>query len=383
MPDPAAPRRPLVLATAKEGIELVVGVQFSADGSALLVHGSLDATYPVQKPVLTVWGLPAGRILRRVEAKYGSLSTDGRLLAGLDEETVRVWDIPTGRVRHRFETLAAPTFSPDGRYLVTETQGAEAIPDGIQVWDVMTGKRVFRAPRVKEHEIYSHGFLSGNRFAFETLRFQGKGEGRLYVADLATGGQRLAVKYWADIGAFGNAGPRDTFAVIDPDGRPRLYDIITGTLIRRFGPDGSAKNWIRNVDISRDGRSLVGPIRPGVLAVWDIMTGDERATFEVSGAVKDFPLVRFTPDGRYVVIRWQSGGSNMFQAWHRDHAAVYAVDGRLVWQGRGVAAVEFDRPMKSVAIVSNARGDYTQYDPPNVVEVHDAATWLARGAKKE
>lgn len=382
-PEPvrAAPGQSLVLATAKEGIERVEGVQFTDDGSALLVDGYRKATYPGQQPVLTLWGLPAGRVIRRVHAGYGSLSADGRVLAGGDRDSVKVWDVPTGEIRHSFERSSSPKLSPDGRYLVTDVYGDGPRADGIQVLDLGSGKRLFYAAIDNELWTGCRAFLSGNRFAFDTLRFKGKGVGRLTVADLSTGVHRQTMSYRVDSFGNGNAGPGDTWAAIHPDGRPRLYDAITGKLIRRFGPAGSSKNWLCDVDLSQDGRSLVGPVRPGVVAVWDVKTGAERATFEVAGDFFSVPRVRFTPDSRYVVIRWESGFANLYESRYRPHAAVYAVDGRLVWQGRGVAAVEFDRPMKSAALVTNTRGGYTQDDPPNVVEIHDAAAWLAGGSR--
>jgi hypothetical protein len=61
---------------------------------------------------------------------------------------------------------------------------------------------------------------------------------------------------------------------------------------------------------------------------------------------------------------------------------VYTPAGRLVRRDRGVAELAFDAAGRAVVVVT--RTPATADQPPRFdVTVHDAAAWLAGGAKKD
>ena len=72
-----------------------------------------------------------------------AFSPDGRTLAtgGLEDPIVRVWDVPTGKLIRELDQGSAGTktldFSPDGRILAVSGYAPVA-----SLWDVATGARI-------------------------------------------------------------------------------------------------------------------------------------------------------------------------------------------------------------------------------------------------
>src|SRR5262249_15991956 len=87
-----------------------------------------------------VWGLPDGKLLRRVSpGGYGYVfSPDGKTMAFRDGETrkAHLWDVDAGREIATLPRMAnGCLFSPDGRTLVTG-----GYRDMLHLWDAATGR---------------------------------------------------------------------------------------------------------------------------------------------------------------------------------------------------------------------------------------------------
>jgi WD40 repeat protein len=124
------------------------------DGKTLAVLGNED--WVEDGWALRVWDVATGERLVSVPLKPSgpvAFSRDGKTLATLEGKTVRVRDVFTGRAVRAFTRpgwLLGVTFTPAGRILAVE--GDAWAPDTLDVWDVVTGKKLhhLRDPRAYE-----------------------------------------------------------------------------------------------------------------------------------------------------------------------------------------------------------------------------------------
>lgn len=206
--------------------------------------------------------------------EHSAFSPDGRLLATAHKNgTAIIWDLTTGERQHTFQgeverageqgialthEISDITFSPDGTLLAA----ARPYTPGIDVWDVATGEHV--------------ALLEGER-------------GLRDVA-FSPDGTRLA-------------GAVDSGQNVEPAGQTIIWSTATWEVERTL--DGAAPGIVFSPDgatlITRSGVSLVvwtggeaGPVK-----LWDVATGELRATVPVDGFVMQMAL---TPDGETLAI---------------------------------------------------------------------------------
>jgi WD40 repeat protein len=100
--------------------------------------------------------IATGRVLARLEMETDDeaiiqrllFSPDGKLLASVQEGTIRVWETATRKQVHELkredpnETFLGVGFTPNGRLLALA--GAESPPDALNLWDVFAGKKLHR-----------------------------------------------------------------------------------------------------------------------------------------------------------------------------------------------------------------------------------------------
>ena len=233
-----------------------------------------------------LWDLRTGREARTLLGHEGSVmtvsfSSDGaRLASGSDDGSVRIWDSATGAEVARYDGLAV-AFIPDGRNAVVAREDRVSVidtssgrvvrdlagqalalsPDGRQlatmpnqdgsvaVWDVATG-------RVRRHIEGPHlggaaGFTRDGRCF---LDFNST-DNTIRLTELLTGRDRLHLVteppgYAADL----DTSPDGRFAATACEDRAvRVWDLATGTLVRRF--DGHTRG-VQTVAFSADGRLL-------------------------------------------------------------------------------------------------------------------------------
>jgi RNA polymerase sigma factor (sigma-70 family) len=241
---------------------MVEWVRFAADGKSLLSAG--------RDSQVLEWDPATGRQRRLLiagplapdETQYPAtvtcdLSPDRKILAratkyGWEPKhfVIHLRDTTAGK---ELRTLAGHTasvvwlrFSPDGRLLAS---GAD---DGTRVWDVATGKELYRLP--------------GNAGAAFSP------DGRL----LAGGGQN--------------------------DRTIRLWDAATGKELRRWDSD-QAEMW--RIQFSPDGTLLASSGASGSgAAIWAVATGKQVASFGIRGFIDD---VAFSPSGRVFAASVRSG----------------------------------------------------------------------------
>jgi WD40 repeat protein len=222
------------------------------------------------------------------------------------QNLVQVWDVSSGRQLMRLEAeVFHLAFSPDSQYLATAT-GSAAI-----VWDVVTGKEVFR--------IGQADYIAGLAFSPD--------------------GQYLAMAASNEVSIWNIALPKVGLHFTHNDSAPAGINAVDystdGKYVVTGGSDGSVRLWdatvgnevihweqpfhIRSVAFSPDGRFVLtgggfnppsNNVSPSVVTLWNIETGSEVITI-----THDYPVgdVTFSPDGRYMATAGLGGDVRVFE----------------------------------------------------------------------
>ena len=288
--------------------------------------------------------------LQHAAAVYGvAISRSGELLASSDiEGGITLWDGKTCRqLRHipaHKSNVWSLAFSHDGECL------ASASDDGtVKIWSVPAGRRLLDLPG-DGRPVYSVSFSPDGRLA-------SLGDTALTLWDDATPRSAFSIQGFAGFGqvAFGADGRR--LAGVNEEHDVRLWDAVTGKLLRRLPGPGRA---LYCVAFSPDGRLLAagsgehGFRRNGDVRVWETETGQVLHTLR--GHLELVASVAFSPDGRRLA---SAGLDQIIKVWdvktgrealnlrgHRNaiDSVAFGADGRLfsgsddrtirVWDGR-------------------------------------------------
>jgi len=305
-----------------------------------LISGSSDGT-------LKVWDLDRRYLPRRLRGHEGEIADlafrpDGTKVATAGRDgTARLWDRVTGQELARFgcgsqraesvvffpdgNTLAFPQWtrvhvvdlssqketilgglsgpvhavavSPDGRFLAAGGEKGKS-PHGraLKVFATRTWQRHW-ACRHEDGVVHSLAFSPDGR-----LLAAGGTDGAVRLFDVATGTQQRTLEHagWIGSVAFSPDGALLVAGSWPIDRSPdqpveiKLWDPTTGQL--RFtlrGHPGAA----HEVAFAPDGNTLATGGGNGVVRLWDLVTGDVRATFEMPHRGWILGLA-FSPDGR-------------------------------------------------------------------------------------
>jgi hypothetical protein len=265
------------LPTFTEPAGQVSSVTWSPDDRYLAIREGFSGT-------ITVWDATTGQTrctLRRATSRQGggvAWSPDGRFLATLQGGTVTVWNAATGGVYHALrgpapskEVWSPLVWSPDSKQLVSS--GAD---EGIQVWDVETGKLRATLPRLTSFREYAWrpdgGQLASAEGSWDDLRI------RLW--DTATWQEKRTIPLGSPPKGFNQWGINGLSW--SPDGRrlaaaalwPRTWDVATGKEILQPGVPRApsfSMGW------SPEGHYLAWFFHKHT--VWDSTAGKEVAKF--------------------------------------------------------------------------------------------------------
>ncbi|VTR92424.1 wd-40 repeat protein : Uncultured bacterium genome assembly Metasoil_fosmids_resub OS=uncultured bacterium PE=4 SV=1: Sigma70_r2: Sigma70_r4_2: WD40: WD40: WD40 [Gemmata massiliana] len=282
-----------------------VGVAAAAVDRRSDPPGDLRPAFPVRSEIVSAaprvdrFGdpLPDGAVARvgTVRFRPGQFPSngdvaflpDGRTLVSVHATGgVRFWDLASGK----------ETCHVDGprhcSQVAVSRDGARVIAMGSEVWALDLTPA---GPRLRWKSAPGLGLLSSIALAPDgrTLACGTALGPAAYLLDASTGRTVRVLE--------GQSGSRVTFS---PDGTTLatgmptaavgLWDVGTGTLVRRFGGGSAAP--VTRFAFSPDGTSLATTGLDRTVRVWDTATGNLRAS--APGVEAPDPFVAYTPDGR-------------------------------------------------------------------------------------
>jgi RNA polymerase sigma factor (sigma-70 family) len=245
-----------------------------------------------------VWKRRTGEKVHQFPGGTGSvaISPDGSLIACGGYGVIRLYGLATGKVvqeMHGQQThINSLTFSPDGKTIVaTGLLPRPARGDGlarlgldpavIRVWDVASRKE--RPSSLKGLELAWVGQCVAQSPDGRTLALDN------WLCETATGGGRASlIGYDREVCAVAFSPDGRTLATGSADGTVRLWDVLSGKELGRFGKEvGRGQGgWVLAVAFSPDGRTLVSGGLNKTAEIWDVsrITGRQRAVAERSPA---------------------------------------------------------------------------------------------------
>ncbi len=202
-------------------------------------------------------------------------------------------DEPTAFVGQPGFTTAEQTpiwslsYSPDGKRIAAGTQRVGDRPSELCVWEVATGREVYRivAPQAFRIVAYSPDGSLIATAGFDRIA-------RLH--DAATGQERRALSgHAAGVNALAFSPDGTTLATASWDKTVKLWDVATGRERRTL--EGHTAQ-VYAVAFRPDGKSLASCGRDETARVWDVASGRETATLRGHGGVVE--SLAFSPDGK-------------------------------------------------------------------------------------
>ena len=222
-------------------------------------------------------------------------SPDSKIIAtpGQDGNMVQLWNTETGHA----EVLLMPTrehtssvlFSPDGKYIISETSGT---PNAL--WRVETGKQIINFRELRQ-SFTSLIFSPDGKTLAGIISTRGKIEKKaIWLLDTETGKHKLTIttpieEVFKQI-LFSPDGA--TFISKGQDAPIRLWDTKTGkhktAITEHVG-------GIEKILFSSDSATLVSEGKDATIRVWDTKTGQQKAALTEFTAKA--PIV-LSPDGK-------------------------------------------------------------------------------------
>jgi len=243
-----------------------------------------------------------------------AFSPDGQcVLSGATDGLAKLWETSTGRLVRVFRGYAhkirAVSYSPDGKKLLVGGYSHSGLSlgddkDTLRLWDLSKGEtiQVFTGHRGVMAAALSHDgkkAISGDTY------------GTLKLWDLATGKEIQEIKAFNDSVKYVAFYPDDKKVLSleeDALGQDiKLWDLETGKEIEEFRKKfmKKGKRWYESIDLSADGRLIVGANHEEmILSLFDSTTGKRIRKFKNGKRETQAASVAISPDGSLVASGW-------------------------------------------------------------------------------
>ena len=261
------------LAFSPDGTKLV---SIGAEGS--MIFGAGFSTWRTDH-LIRLTDVKTGRELATLKYTTGAealtFAPDGKTVAFTGLGEIRLWNTETGDEQtipladlradtdiHNIPIVSALAFSPDGRWLISGTQGGK-----IQMWDVATGEALVAFTEPTERE--NPGRVSALAFS-----------------------------------------PDRTLLAAGVNSQIRLWEVDTGNTLLSVSTEHKRGNmtfqsYPEPLVFSQDGTILVNGLAHGAIQLWDVTTGNAIAVLD--GHTQKVETLAFSPDGQTLVSTGEDG----------------------------------------------------------------------------
>jgi len=223
-----------------------------------------------------------------------AFSPDGTQLAAFNRDSLVSWDLLSGRLLYNISRDDATRlyFSDDKVELYTLNQAGD-----VSIYDAARGNLIARFQGLDAYN-GTHAFYTDAGWLAMAAE-----DGRIQVWDARTRESQVTLTTDGPVDALAFSGDGSLLATGTRDGLLQVWDWRQRRSLARYDHRGAS---IRQVVFAPDDGALVSGT-PTYIAVWTLDAGDDslRYSLEVGQGGTD-ALLRFSPDGRYLV----SGGSN-------------------------------------------------------------------------
>jgi hypothetical protein len=224
-----------------------------------------------------------------------ALNADGQLVATADynESQIYLRDRDTGRLLRTLDTgtegFATKTFAPEGRLLASAGRARDHQTTVAQVWDADSGREHWRRQLV---------YWGQPSFSPDGRLLAGFGRDQVLLLEAATGKELRSLPFRGGIGlAFSPTGR--TLTCRD-EGGITLLELASGKERCRMPVDRDPAEGVTPVvRFSPDGRWLAGGGKHGAVHVWDASRG--RLIRSFAGHDSMVTALAFTPDSRVLI----------------------------------------------------------------------------------
>jgi WD40 repeat protein len=327
---PGSTPTPTPVTTATQGDKPELILQTGHTRSANAVAFSPDNRWLAsggKDNVIKIWDLANGNVLRTL---YGhtsnvnalAVSPDGKLLAsgsgdindkrdlgtftqggvvgGAEDNTVRIWSVQTGRqlqvLRGHELPVGAVAFSNDGRSLTS------ASGDAVKVWDVSAGTEL-RSQKTKYGSTGMEKLNSMPSFSIWGGGDKQQKQEAQRLKNFKLSASKIAVSSNGQVAAVGQ-----------PDKAVKIYDAQSGREVRDLPFKAIPEAENSSLAFSADGRLVAFAKASETVSVQEAATGRELYSIN-TGSSKTPQCVQFSADGRFLVTATDNNAGAAMKLW--------------------------------------------------------------------